>query len=126
MEDTSSRLGDAIRARRQQLGLSLNDVALASGLHKSLLSRIETGAVAMPNTSTLARLATALGLTLTDLYGLVTDQARHALPPLKPYLRAKYDLPDAAIADIEAYLARYGGLGTGPMTGEDERPEENN
>ena len=71
----------------------------------------------------LRRIAQALELPETELYGLLDRRARDQLPPLQPYLRAKYDLPDAVIADITAYLSRYGDLSTGPRDGEDEEPE---
>jgi transcriptional regulator with XRE-family HTH domain len=121
MEEESA-LGNSIKQRRRELGLSLNHLADTTGLHKSFLSRIESGAVRQPASDSLRRIAAALELPETELYGLLDRRARDQLPPLQPYLRAKYDLPDAAIADITAYLARYGELTTGPRDGEDEEP----
>src|SRR5215217_7117971 len=122
MEDESA-LGNSIKQRRHELGLSLNHLADATGLHKSFLSRIESGAVRQPATDSLQRIAAALELPETELYGLLDDRARGLLPPLQPYLRAKYDLPDEAIAAITDYLARYGATDRGPRDGEDEEPE---
>jgi transcriptional regulator with XRE-family HTH domain len=122
MEDESA-LGNSIKGRRRELGLSLNHLADATGLHKSFLSRIESGAVRQPASDSLRRIAAALELPETELYGLLDRRARDQLPSLQPYLRAKYDLPDAVIADVTAYLARYGDLTTGPRDGEDEQPE---
>jgi transcriptional regulator with XRE-family HTH domain len=106
-----SHLGNTLRERRLELNLSLGQLADATGLHKSFLSRLESG------------VAAALDLPDTTVFGLLGDRARDRLPPLQPYLRAKYDLPDAAIADITAYLSQYGDLSTGPRDGEDEEPE---
>lgn len=117
----TSRLGQLVHDRRQQLGLSLDALASLSGIHKSLLSRIETGAVERPGHGTLDRLAYGLQLSLTDLYGSLGAGARQELPPLQPYLRAKYGLTDDAISAVTNYLQRYGELQPGPEGGEDER-----
>ena len=115
-----SRLGTNLRQRRLELGLSLGQLAEASGLHKSFLSRLESGAIRQPSSDSLQRLAAALDLPETAIFGLLDDRVRGQLPALQPYLRAKYDLPDAVIAEITSYLARYGDIGSGPRDGEDE------
>src|SRR3954453_8251955 len=122
--DHESALGTRLRQRRAELGLSLNQLSAATGLHKSFLSRLESGVVRQPATDSLQRIAAALELPETELFGLLDDRARELLPPLQPYLRAKYDLPDDAIAAISDYLARYGSQSNGPHDGEDEEPEE--
>jgi transcriptional regulator with XRE-family HTH domain len=122
--ESGTALGNRIRERRRELGLSLNHLAAAAGLHKSFLSRLESGAVRQPATDSLRRITQALELPETELYGLLDRRARDQLPALQPYLRAKYDLPDAVIADIAAYLGRYGQPSTGPRDGEDEEPEK--
>src|SRR5215207_6020095 len=99
-DDSETALGQYIRQRRRELGLSLNHLAASTGLHKSFLSRIESGAVRQPATDSLRRIAAALELPETELYGLLDRRTRDLLPPLQPYLRAKYDLPDAVIADV--------------------------
>lgn len=118
-----SLLGSRVRQRRLELSLSLNQLAEATRLHKSFLSRVESGAVRQPAADSLERIARALQLPQTELFGLLDERARDLLPPLQPYLRAKYQLPDEAIADITAYLSRYGQPTSGPRDGEDEEPE---
>jgi transcriptional regulator with XRE-family HTH domain len=121
-----SPLGISLRQRRQALSLSLSQLADSTGLHKSFLSRLESGVVRQPSADSLQRVAAALGLPETEVFGLLDDRARGQLPALQPYLRAKYDLPDEAIAEITAYLNRYGHVseGAGPRDGEDEEPEQ--
>lgn len=54
-------LGDAIRERREKLGLSQEALADAAGVHVTHLGGVERG-VRNPNYSTLVRIAGALGL----------------------------------------------------------------
>lgn len=52
----TSELGDAVRRRREQQGLSLRDVADVTGVSASTLSRIENG-TGKPDADNIARLA---------------------------------------------------------------------
>jgi transcriptional regulator with XRE-family HTH domain len=54
-------LGDAIRRRREQKGLSLRDVADETGVSASTLSRIENG-TGKPDADNIARLAAWLDM----------------------------------------------------------------
>ncbi len=50
-----------LRGERQSAGLSLDEVAVRSGIDKAQLSRLENGKVPDPRPSTLARYALAIG-----------------------------------------------------------------
>ncbi len=65
------QVGDAIRSRRQSLGLSLRDLAERLGVTPSLISQIERGR-ANPSVSTLYAIVAELQLSLDDL--LFTDR----------------------------------------------------
>jgi transcriptional regulator with XRE-family HTH domain len=52
----TSELGDAVRRRREQQGMSLRDVADVTGVSASTLSRIENG-TGKPDADNIARLA---------------------------------------------------------------------
>lgn len=98
-------LGDYIRARRTSRGLSLNDVAAASGLHFSYWSKLEAGQYDAPSPKHLLTIARTLGVDAEDLYGLAGYAIPERLPTFKPYLRAKYgELPPEAVADLERYF----------------------
>lgn len=62
----SGRIGRVVRATRTAKGLSLGDLARASGLSKTILSRIEAGD-GNPSIETLWRVAQALALPLGAL-----------------------------------------------------------
>lgn len=57
----TAELGDAIRRRREQKGLSLRDVADETGVSASTLSRIENG-TGKPDADNIARLAAWLDM----------------------------------------------------------------
>ena len=57
----TSELGDAMRRRREQQGMSLRDVAEETGVSASTLSRIENG-TGKPDADNIARLAAWLDM----------------------------------------------------------------
>jgi len=59
--------GKRVRARRQELGMTLEDVARKSGLGRSFISEIERDRVS-PSIASLLKLCRALGLGLRDLF----------------------------------------------------------
>jgi transcriptional regulator with XRE-family HTH domain len=59
--------GKRVRARRQQLGLTLEDVAKKSGLGRSFISHIERD-LGSASISSVLKLCRALGLGLSDLF----------------------------------------------------------
>ena len=65
----SITLGDVIRARRQQLGLTQEELAerIGEGVRQSDVSRLERGRVALPRRDRLQRIVTALNLPVGEL-----------------------------------------------------------
>ena len=59
-------LGTAVKARREELGRTQEQLANDSGLHQRWISNVETGK-RNPSYSSLRRLAAALGLTASEL-----------------------------------------------------------
>jgi transcriptional regulator with XRE-family HTH domain len=59
-------LGHAVKVRRQDLGLTQEQVSLHSDLHQRWISNVETGK-RNPSYASLRRLAAALGLSTADL-----------------------------------------------------------
>ena len=68
LDHLTRELGATIRAERAARGLSLGELARASGLSKTILSRIETGE-GNPSIETLWRLSQAFDLPLGALVG---------------------------------------------------------
>jgi len=106
------RLGRYIQGQREARGLSGRALARAAGIDKASLHRIERGDILSPASHVLMGLAQALEVDLADLYLEAGLPLPKKLPSMKPYLRAKYDLPEQAIAQIAEYVdlltERYG------------------
>jgi transcriptional regulator with XRE-family HTH domain len=68
--DVRERFGDAVRARREGLGLTQEELAERAGIHRTYLSDVERGArnVSLVN---IERLAEALALTMAELFAAV-------------------------------------------------------
>ena len=64
---TPGSIGTRLRTRREQLGLSLRDIAGRVGVSASLISQIERDKV-NPSVSTLWALVTELGLRMGDVF----------------------------------------------------------
>jgi transcriptional regulator with XRE-family HTH domain len=63
-----NRLGTRLRSHRQARALSIEALAAASGVSGSMISDVERGAK-IPTVLVMARLATALGVTVSRLLG---------------------------------------------------------
>ncbi|MFA6002947.1 MAG: helix-turn-helix transcriptional regulator [Elusimicrobiota bacterium] len=66
MQDIYCKVGVLVRARREHLGLTQEELGEAAGMHPSFIGQIERG-VKRSSLQTLARLAGALGVGLGDL-----------------------------------------------------------
>src|SRR3954470_6367409 len=105
--EQAKKLGDLLRARRQELGLSGRDLATLAGIDNGTIVRIEQGAFTAPRPDKLSRIAEALGLSLADIFALAEYVVPSELPTFAPYLRSKYrDLPPPAIEEIERSFKR--------------------
>jgi transcriptional regulator with XRE-family HTH domain len=68
--DIRERFGFAVKARREELGLTQEDLAEKAGIHRTYLSDIERGSrnVSLVN---IERVAAALTLPISELFQLV-------------------------------------------------------
>lgn len=66
-EDLEITIGRKIKAKREELGMSRNEVAKACGMSHSTVSRVENGESNF-RASTLIALAVVLDLSEADLY----------------------------------------------------------
>ncbi|MCA6431126.1 MAG: helix-turn-helix transcriptional regulator [Cytophagales bacterium] len=84
--------GKRLKALREKSGLSQADLAKHAGVEKSAIGRWETTDM-MPSEANLAKLATALGLSVKDL--------RH--PPIEALTEQKLEEIKARIRELSPY-----------------------
>src|SRR5215813_15561721 len=114
----TEELGRAIRRRREELGLSLRDVAAKTSVSASTLSRIENG-TGKPDADNIARLTAWLDVPMERILSGRQNQAEAAPPvvyyPQEPvpeiveaHLRADRNLtPETASALSELFRVAY-------------------
>jgi transcriptional regulator with XRE-family HTH domain len=64
----ASKVGHRLRSERERLGIGLRELARRVGVSPSLVSQIELDRV-NPSVSTLYAIVTALGITMSDVFG---------------------------------------------------------
>lgn len=72
------RLGALLRSARGER--SIIEVALAAGISPETLRKIETGRVATPSFATVAVVAGVLGLSLDEVWSVVSESAEAISP----------------------------------------------
>ena len=68
--DIRERFGFAVKARREELGLTQEDLAEKAGIHRTYLSDVERGSRNLSLVN-IERLAAALALPIAELFRLV-------------------------------------------------------
>jgi len=76
-QSMEARIAAGIKQRREALALTVNDLALRSGVSRAMISKIER-VEASPTAALLGRLCNALGITLSSL--IATAEAAPSLP----------------------------------------------
>ena len=64
--DIKKKFGERVRLRREELGLSQEEFAFQSGIHRTYVSGIERG-VRNPSLTMVERIAKALKMNFSDL-----------------------------------------------------------
>ncbi|MGV9676425.1 helix-turn-helix domain-containing protein [Nocardia sp. NPDC003482] len=103
--DQAIAMGEFLRAKREQAGLSQAEVARRAGADKTQVSRFEAGLVLTPRTDLLQAIGAVVGVSLTDILAAGKWISPRDLPSMSPYLHAKYQhLPGDVLEKIEAYI----------------------
>src|SRR5581483_1137064 len=128
-QDQARELGQRLRERREQLGLSTRELADRADTTHTTVVRLEQGAYDAPAPDKLSRIAEALGLSLADVFSLADYSVPTDLPSFRPYLRTKYrDRPAPRVEELEGSYAciakRQGLYADGAGAGEEELPEQ--
>ena len=97
-------LGAHITRLRNAQGLSRRETARRANVDATWLARLEQGTYASPNLRAVGKVARVLGVDVEELYVVAGLSTGKGLPSFTPYLRAKYDLPPDAVAQLEAHF----------------------
>jgi transcriptional regulator with XRE-family HTH domain len=85
------RIAAGIRQRREMLAMSVNDLAIRSGVSRAMISKIER-VEASPTAALLGRLCNALGITLSSL--IASAEAAPAFPIARATTQLVWRDPD--------------------------------
>ncbi|MBA3439230.1 MAG: helix-turn-helix transcriptional regulator [Pyrinomonadaceae bacterium] len=128
----TGELGRAIRRKREELNMSLRDVADETGVSASTLSRIENG-TGKPDADNIARLTSWLNVPMERIMGnrqinddehkAVVYFPQEAMPDIvEAHLRADRNLtPDTAKALAELFRVAYTQFSSSSSAEESER-----
>ena len=105
VNEASAKLGAYVQRQRLEQGLSVRGLAARAKVDFSYLSRLERGRIGSPDARSLWRIARALEVEVADMYLEAGFGDARGLPGFGPYLRAKYHLPQEAVAQLEAHFA---------------------
>jgi len=100
--EAPTKVGQLIRERREEKGLSVRGLSAAARVDSTWLSRVEHGVYVNPDPRSLHRLAQVLGMETMDLF--TAADYGEGLPSFAPYFRSKYDLPPEAIEQLQAHF----------------------
>jgi transcriptional regulator with XRE-family HTH domain len=103
-QDQAKSLGQLLRRRRQELGLSQRKLAALADMRDSSIARLEHGRFSAPRPAKLSMLAAALNLSRADIFVHAGYFVPEELPSFATYLKAKY--PELS-AKTQSQLVRY-------------------
>jgi transcriptional regulator with XRE-family HTH domain len=110
-------LGDRLKQRREEKGITAVELAGRAGISKGYLSELESGHAASPSGAILFRIARALGTTVADLLGEEIRPMRSATPAALREFAEEARLPEEDVR----MLARIRFRGEQPRDKEDWR-----
>ena len=106
-KEETERLGELLKAKRQQLGLSTHRLAKLADVDQATVVRIESGGISAPHSDKLARIAAALELPASQVFALAGYFFPSDLPELSSYLELQYpELLAEDRAKIEQLIGR--------------------
>ena len=99
--EQANRIGRMIATARRNKGWSTRRLSLETGVSHPWLSKLEHGEYLSPAPERLMRLAETLGIDPERIERVAKGQMSENLPGLRTYFRAKYELSQQEIDEIE-------------------------
>src|SRR5450759_5724933 len=88
--EQGTQLGQLLKARREDCGLSTHRLAAAAEMDQATIVRLEAGTIAAPRPDKLSRIAQVLGISGADVFALAGYAVPTDLPTLRPYLLTQH------------------------------------
>lgn len=109
-DERPETLGEYVREKREEAGLSQRQLALEAGVSFSNISRMESGFHTSPSPGLLKNIADVLDIDLARLLSYLGIEVAGSRS-LNDYLRRDYDLPDDGVEEakraIEQIAKKY-------------------
>jgi len=109
-------VGKRLKRQRLRAGLSLAELAEATGISKTYLVRLESDAGGNPSLDVLRRIAEALDITVADLVGAAAVRFADNEAPIPPSLRAFADEVSLSDRDLSMLASIRWRKGEEPLT----------
>lgn len=103
--DQPETLGEYVRQKREEAGLSQRQLAQEAGVSFSNISRLESGFHTSPTPGLLKNVADVLDVDLAELLAYLGIEVAGS-GSLNDYLRRDYDLPDEGVAEAKQAIER--------------------
>jgi transcriptional regulator with XRE-family HTH domain len=103
--DQPETLGEYVRQKREEAGLSQRQLAVTAGVSFSNISRLESGFHVSPSPGLLKNIADVLDIDLAALLAFLGIEVAGS-GSLNDYLRRDYDLPDEGVAEAKQAIER--------------------
>jgi transcriptional regulator with XRE-family HTH domain len=103
--DRPETLGEYVRQKREEAGLSQRQLAQEAGVSFSNISRLESGFHVSPSPGLLKNIADVLDIDLAELLAYLGIEVVGS-GSLNDYLRRDYDLPDEGVAEAKQAIER--------------------
>lgn len=98
----AARLGRLLAQARRNKGMSLRTVAERAGVEHNWLTRVEQGRFNQPAPERITRVIEILGIDPERIDRITKGHVSNSLPGVRTYFRAKYDLNQEEIDQIES------------------------
>jgi transcriptional regulator with XRE-family HTH domain len=103
--DQPETVGEYVRQKREEAGLSQRQLAQEASVSFSNISRLESGFHTNPTPGLLKNIADVLDVDLAELLAYLGIEVAGS-GSLNDYLRRDYDLPDEAVAEAKKAIER--------------------
>jgi transcriptional regulator with XRE-family HTH domain len=100
-KEQAKRIGQLIATARRNKGWSTRRLGIEAGVSHVWLSKLERGEYVSPSPDRLMRVTDALGVDPERIDRVAKGQMSESLPGMRTYFRAKYELSQEEINEVE-------------------------